>query len=864
MLSVPLGRLVAVCSRHAIAVVLAFAVLIAGATYASYALLGVTTDTDQMFSSSLDWKKRSDEMGRLFPQKQDQLVAVIDAALPEEAQQTALGLAAKLRGDHANFNYVTTPQTDPYLVRNGLMFLDPKALERVLNTTITAQPFLSELAADPSGRGLFSALNLIALGVAQGQADLGNFHAALDGFATTLQHSVDGTPEPLSWERLLAGDLADLGGKFQFVVTQPKLDYDSFQPGGAASDAIRAAANDLPFVKSGRAHVHITGDTQIADEEFATVAEGMVAGLLGSLVLVTLWLILAVHTWRIIVPIIITLVSGLLLTTGFAAIVVGKLNLISVAFAILFVGIAVDFAIQFSVRFRAQANPDGSALSLPAALEQTGNETGHQILVAAMATSAGFLAFTPTAFVGVAQLGLIAGFGMVFAFVCTLTLLPALLRLFRPTAGHGTIGFAFARPIDTAIRHHRKPILAGFVVVALVGLALVPRLTFDADPLHTKNPKSEGMVTLGMLMSEPQYSPYTVDVLMPDLRQAAAMSEKLSGLPLVHDALWLGSMVPADQKTKLPLIQDAANILLPTLIVPDPKPAPDADALRAAAAKTAGDLGGVLDKLPANDPLRRIQSALAQLAKADDARVLATNEALVRFLPMQLNMLRDMLQVKEVGIADVPQQLARDYLLPDGRALVEVHPSHDMQGNRALHQYVGEIQKIAPTAAGSAIDIVQSAATMVHAFVTAAGAAIVMIAIILAVALRKLLDTALVLAPLLLSALMTVILIIVVPEQLNFANIIALPLLLGVGVSFNIYFVMNWRAGIKSPLSSPTARAVLFSALTTGTAFGSLAASHHPGTASMGRLLLLSLACTLVATLVFVPALLPKRAIDKE
>ncbi|MBL7234581.1 MMPL family transporter [Komagataeibacter oboediens] len=864
MLSVPLGRLVAFCSRRAIAVVLVFAFLIVGATYASYALLGVTTDTGTMFSASLDWKKRSDEMGRLFPQKQDQLVAVIDAALPEEAQQTALALAAKLRDDHAHFNYVTTPQTDPYLVRNGLMFLDAKALERVLNTTITAQPFLSELAADPSGRGLFNALNLIALGISQGQADLGPFHAALDGFATTLQHSVSGTPEPLSWERLLAGDLADLGGKYQFVVTQPKLDYDSFQPGGAASDAIRNAANSLPFVQSGRAHVHITGDTQIADEEFATVAEGMVAGLLGSLVLVSLWLILAVHTWRIIIPIIITLVSGLLLTTGFAAIVVGKLNLISVAFAILFVGIAVDFAIQFSVRFRAQALPDGSSPGLLDALEQTGNETGHQILVAAMATSAGFLAFTPTAFVGVAQLGLIAGFGMLFAFICTLTLLPALLRLFRPTSGHGKIGFAFARPVDVAIRHHRKPILGVFVVIALVGVALVPRLTFDADPLHTKNPKSEGMVTLGMLMSEPQYSPYTVDVLMPNLDQAAAMSDKLSSLPMVHDALWLGSLVPAEQKDKLPLIQDAANIMLPTLLVPNPAPAPDADALRTAAAKTAAALGGVMDKLPADDPLRRIQSALAHLSQADDQRVLATNEALVRFLPMQLNMLRDMLQVKPVAISDVPAQLAHDYLLPDGRALVEVHPTKDMKGNRALHTYVEEIQKVAPMAAGSAIDIVQSAATMVHAFVTAAAAAIVMIAIILAVALRKLLDTALVLAPLLLSALMTVILIIVVPEQLNFANIIALPLLLGVGVSFNIYFVMNWRAGIKLPLSSPTARAVLFSALTTGTAFGSLAASHHPGTASMGRLLLLSLACTLVATLVFVPALLPKRPIDEE
>lgn len=164
--------------------------------------------------------------------------------------------------------------------------------------------------------------------------------------------------------------------------------------------------------------------------------------------------------------------------------------------------------------------------------------------------------------------------------------------------------------------------------------------------------------------------------------------------------------------------------------------------------------------------------------------------------------------------------------------------------------------------AGTAVDIVESARSIVKAFEQAAGAAVVMIAVILMLALRRVKDMALVLAPLLLSALMTVILIVLLPETLNFANIIALPLLLGVGVSFNIYFVMNWRDGVKYPLASPTARAVLFSALTTGTAFGSLALSHHPGTASMGRLLLLSLGCTLLATLVFVPALLPKRPID--
>ena len=152
--------------------------------------------------------------------------------------------------------------------------------------------------------------------------------------------------------------------------------------------------------------------------------------------------------------------------------------------------------------------------------------------------------------------------------------------------------------------------------------------------------------------------------------------------------------------------------------------------------------------------------------------------------------------------------------------------------------------------------IVRSADTIVAAFRIAAVGALAAIALILLLALRRVRDAALVLAPLLLSSLLTVIAAVLLPLPLNFANIIALPLLLGVGVSFNVYFVMNWRAGRRMPLSSATARAVLFSALTTATAFGSLALSQHPGTASMGALLLLSLACTLLCTLTFLPALL--------
>jgi predicted RND superfamily exporter protein len=235
---------------------------------------------------------------------------------------------------------------------------------------------------------------------------------------------------------------------------------------------------------------------------------------------------------------------------------------------------------------------------------------------------------------------------------------------------------------------------------------------------------------------------------------------------------------------------------------------------------------------------------------------MAADRELTRFLPAELDRLRASLEAEPVSLQTIPPDLARDWLLPDGRARVQVLPKPEAGNTAGLAKFVAEVTAVAPDAGGSAVTIEATSATIVGAFRSAAIGAVISIAVILFIALRRFLDMSLVLAPLLLSSLMTVIVIVVAGLLLNYANIIALPLLLGVGVSFNIYFVMNWRAGQTAMLGSATARAILFSALTTGTAFGSLALSAHPGTASMGTLLLISLGCTLVASLVFIPALL--------
>ena len=335
-----------------------------------------------------------------------------------------------------------------------------------------------------------------------------------------------------------------------------------------------------------------------------------------------------------------------------------------------------------------------------------------------------------------------------------------------------------------------------------------------------------------------------------------AISPRLAAQPTVQDVLSLASFVPVDQPAKLAAIADAAGILGPTLAPPASAPPASAADLRRATAALAARLHALLPKLGPADPLRAIAGDLDALLSAPDATLLAAGDALVRFLPAQLARLRTALAARPVALADVPEDLRRDWLLPDGRARVEVLPRAGVNDSASLRRFVAQVQSVLPQATGSAPSIVQSARTIVTAFRFAAGSAFVAIAIILGFALRRALDVALVLTPLLLSALLTVLVMRLAGITLNFANIIALPLLLGVGVSFNIYFVMNWRAGITRFLGSATARAVIFSALTTGTAFGSLALSAHPGTASMGVLLLISLGCTVLTTLLFVPALL--------
>jgi hypothetical protein len=548
-----------------------------------------------------------------------------------------------------------------------------------------------------------------------------------------------------------------------------------------------------------------------------------------------------------------SLFAGLVITAALGLAMVGALNLISVAFAVLFVGIGVDFGIQFAVRYRAERHRDDN---LHAALGSAATLIAKPLSLAAAATAAGFYAFLPTAYLGVSELGLIAGTGMIVAFFTSITMVPALLTLLRAPAEPEAIGYRLLTPVDRFMAKYRILILIGTLIVVVSGLPLLTKLKFDFNPLNLRSAKVESVATLLELMKDRETSPNAINILARSLDQAKPLAAKLDALPEVSDTITLQSFVPENQEEKLAIIGDAAALLDPTLDVAEIAAPPSDEDTRQGledAAKAYREMKGE----PADKAeTAKIARALQALADTTPQRRGEIEKALLSGLKLRLEQIRSSFKAETVSLENLPQELKQDWIAKDGRARIEVRPSGDPNDNANMERFADAVLKVAPEATGTPILIQESAKTIVDAFLQAAALALISITLILAFVLKRASDVLLTLVPLLLAAVVTLELTVLFGLPLNFANIIALPLLLGVGVAFKIYYVLAWREGETSLLASPLTRAVLFSAATTATAFASLWLSNHPGTSSMGKLLSLALVTTLVAAVLFQPILM--------
>jgi uncharacterized protein len=813
----------------------------------------VKTDINELVSPDLPWARRAKQFVDAFPPRE--ILVVIDAPTPELVEQAAARLGQALEARPDMFPTVRQLQTGSFFERNGLLYLTTDDVKQVANWLTQADPLIGTLAADPSLRGALDALWLGLTGVQRKELTLDEMTRPMAMAADTAEAVLAGQRAQFSWRMLVNSDLAlgrDLG---RFIEVQPRLDFGALEPGRAATDAIREITTNLRLAADYGAHVRLTGLIPIDDDELGTLTQNIGLNVTLSLLAVLSILWLALRSARIILAVAVSIALGLAMSAAWGLLLVGALNLISLGFFVLFVGLGIDFGIQFSVRYRAERYDCGD---LCAALHRTAIKAGAPLALAAASTAIGFASFLPTDYRGLSELGKIAGCGMIIAFFTSITLLPALLALLNPPGEPHSIGFAALAPVDRFLERHRIAIVGFTMFGVLCASPLLLFLQFDFDPLHLRSPKVESVATFLELRKDPRIGVNTVEILAPNLDAANMIARRLSELPQVSQAITLSNLVPGDQDTKLKLIGEVARTVDPSVNPQDINP-PAADGENIEALNSMADL---LLKVarnehgPGGNAARRLSGALSRLANADPSVREQTESAIAEPVRRLLDQLRQALKPQRISVDAIPSEIAKEWITPDRRARVQVLPKGDPDDTAVLRDFVTAVLRIEPNATGEAVVIYESGNTIVRAFIEAGIFALSAIAVLLWITLRRLTDVLLTLVPLLVAALVTLELCVVFELPLNFANIIALPLLLGVGVAFKIYYIMACRAGKTALLQSVLTRAVIYSAMTTATAFGSLWMSSHPGTSSMGKLMALALLCTMAAAVLFQPALM--------
>jgi hopanoid biosynthesis associated RND transporter like protein HpnN len=849
-------RAIDFCAHHAWPIIGVALILTVASSWYAATHFSMTTDINKLISTDMPWRQREMAFEKAFPQY-ELIVAVIEAPTPELVAEASDALTKRLSQQKDLFRSIQQPQGGAFFGRNGFLFEAPDQLDQQLKMLTQAQRLVQVLAGDPSLRGVIQALQFGLLGVQGGRITLDNMTWPMTLGADAIEKVNAGQPATFSWRDLVQGRAATPSERRRFLNIQAVLDYSQLEPGLKATDAIRKAAADLNFAANYQASLRLTGPVPMADEEFATIKENAVLNATVTIAIVLFILWLALRWFRIIFAVFVALVVGLALTAALGMLMVGTLNLISVYFAVLFVGLGVDFGIQFSVRYRAERH---GVDNLNEALLETGRRAGAPLTLAALATAAGFLSFLPTDYKGVSELGLIAGVGMLIAFFTSITLLPALLSRLKPPAEPQQLGYAVLAPVDRFLERHRMPILIVTLLVVASGLPLLYHLQFDFNPMNLRSKTAESVATFLDLKTDPESGANDIQVLQPTLTEADALAAKLKALPQVGRVTTLSTFIPDHQSEKLALIADAAKTLNP-ILNPAAPAAPTSDAQTVSMINSTVD---ALNRLAGDGTgtgavaAKRLAAAMTALAKADAAARQRAEAVFVQPLKTTLGDLRNLLQAQQITRDNLPPDFARDWATPAGLARIEVAPKGDPNDNEVLRTFARAVQTVAPDATEGPIAILEARRTVVTAFIVAGACALFSIAVILWITLRRISDVLLTLIPLLMAGVVTLEICVLIGMPLNFANIIALPLLLGVGVAFKIYYIMAWREGQTNLLQSVLTRAVTFSACTTATAFGSLWFSSHPGTSSMGKLLAISLLTTMVAAAFFQPILMGK------
>jgi hopanoid biosynthesis associated RND transporter like protein HpnN len=861
--------------RRPVVVALAVVIGAVGALWYAAGNLEIEGASEQLFAQDLPFKLVEQRYRRDFPQLYENIFVVIDGVTPERASEAATAMVARMQAEPRFFQEVYLPGGGEFFEEHAFLYLETDALEDLADRLAENQPYLAQLSRDGSLHGLSSVLARGVRAVREGDVSGERLLQMFGVFADATGAVSDDRPYHVSWAGVLAAGQIDAVATRRFLVVQPILDLSDLQPAKHAILAIRRIAGELGFTEASGVRVRITGDVALSYEEIEVVERQAASAGVMSFILVAGILAMALRSLRLVLATLFTLLVGLAYTTGFTAIAIGHFNMISIAFVVLFIGLGVDFGIHLCITYRellARGRDHAQAL------REASRNIGAALTVCAATTAIGFFAFVPTDFVGVAELGLISGAGMFISLFCTLTLLPALMSLPPLPQGVPNVhaGPWPARGIAELPVRYPRVIRGAALALGVAAIFVFPQARFDNNPLNVRDPSSESVRTFNDLLATGGTSPWSLNVVAPNLEAAQAIAEQLRALDVVGRVVTVSDYIPVDQEEKLGIIEDVAMFI-------GPRPTGDANSpVKSLAAQVAAltSLQHELEKLESSPGpsavlagAGRLRAALdrflAKLRSSPDPEHLLERlqQSLLGSLPEQLRILNAALGAGHVTLEKLPDALIARMITADGRARIEVFPRQDLNDHAAMAAFVDGVRAVAPEVAGSASEIVESGRLVVRALRQAMLSATALITIFLLMLWRSVNDTALVLAPLGLAAALTVAAAVLFDVPFNFADVIVLPLLLGIGIDSGIHIVHRARRmgdQDENVLSTSTARAVAFSALTTIGSFGTMGLATHLGLATLGQLLTIGVGFTILCNLIVLPSLIVLHAPRKR
>jgi hopanoid biosynthesis associated RND transporter like protein HpnN len=857
------GATAAVCARRPKLVLFISAILTVLAAWAS-AGMGIDTSAEGMLADSLPFKQVERDYRSAFP-KNNSLLIVVDGPTGADADSAADNLAVRLRDKENLFTDVEVPGESDFFRDNGLLFLEPAKLDSFLDSLDTARPALQLFARDPSLRGIAQLVSNPRAGGKRDDDQSVRMFTEFGETATALSNKED---RRVDWLNIFHFERPGARpGTRRFILAMPVVDNASLDRAEPALDALKEEIKGVQEEEVEGIKINVTGEPALRQQELDDAFSGAIAASSLSFLLVALSLVLGLRSGRLIVVLLITLVVGGIWTTGLAALAVGKLNLISVAFMVLFFGLGVDFGTHMGLRFLEERK---MGLPFEGALRQAMIHEAPGIGLSTLCAALAFLSFVPTPYTGLAEFGIISALGMLVAFAVTFSVQPALMAVMPPKLpswGDFNIG------IGGFIHRFHMPILVISAIITAAALYLATGARIDVNPLNLQDPKAPPVRTYRDLAKDPETSPYSMNVVAKNLEDARARIGELKAIPGVEDVVTAEQFLPDDQPEKLRRISQTRRALGNNFMNPDRQlAAPNEAQLRQAFATLLVSSERIAASAPDNSELKiaaeKFRDGMKALADkrgtgAEDLQVY--NEAFVGSLPDLVDGLRQRLDAKQLTLGDLPPEIARDWITQDGRIRLQIQPTNDLSSPTALEDFARKIEAVEPSASGVPASVTGAGDAILWSFTEAILYTALAIGLVVIFLRRRVADVILILAPLAVAAIWTVAGSALLDMPFNFANVIVIPLLIGLGVAGSVHIVVRAQElaeenrGKKAKdrvnvLDTSTSLAVLVAQLNTVAAFATLAISHHQGLYSMGLLLGLAILLVVIVCLVVLPA----------